>query len=77
MKRNVSLLYWQESAVPLAYFGVLYAGYNLLVGLAGRCAGPAAARYGRRPLLAAVGALPILASEWLRSSAGAGSRSAP
>jgi MFS family permease len=53
--------YWQESAVPLAYFGVLYATYNLLVGQAGRCAGPAAARYGRRPLLAAVGTLPIVA----------------
>ena len=29
---------WQDSGVPLAYFGVLWAGYNLIVGLAGRSA---------------------------------------
>ena len=64
--------YWQESAVPLAYFGVLYAIYNLLVGLAGRCAGPAAARYGRRPLLAVVGTLPIVACAGMASFVGWG-----
>src|SRR5262249_54360203 len=53
--------YWQDVAVPLAYFGVLDAGYNLLVGFAGRSAGPLTARSGRRPLLAAVGVLPIVA----------------
>ena len=53
--------YWQDSGVPLAYFGVLHAGYNLIIGFAGRYAALAAARYGRRPVLAAVGVLPIIA----------------
>jgi MFS family permease len=53
--------YWQDSGVPLVYFGVLYAGYNLVFGFAGRSAALASARYGRRPLLAAVGVLPIIA----------------
>jgi hypothetical protein len=53
--------YWQDSGVPLAYFGVLYAGYNLITGFAGRSAALGAARYGRRRLLAAVGVLPIIA----------------
>jgi MFS family permease len=52
--------YWHESGVPLIYFGILFAGYNLLVGFAGRSAALASARYGRRPLLAAVGILPIV-----------------
>ena len=53
--------YWQDSGVPLAYFGVLHAGYNLIIGFAGRYAALASARYGRRPVLAAVGVLPIIA----------------
>jgi MFS family permease len=53
--------YWQDSGVPLAYFGVLWAGDNLIVGFAGRSAALGGARYGRRPLLAAVGVLPIIA----------------
>ncbi|MGH8057037.1 MAG: hypothetical protein ACREOH_07335, partial [Candidatus Entotheonellia bacterium] len=53
--------YWQDSGVPLAYFGVLWAGYNLIDGFAGRSAALGRARYGRRPLLAAVGVLPIIA----------------
>jgi len=36
----VNQKYWQESGVPLAYFGVLLAGYDLIVGLAGRSAAP-------------------------------------
>ena len=47
--------------MPLAYFGVLLAGYDLIVGLAGRAAALGGTRYGRRPLLAAVGVLPIIA----------------
>jgi len=54
--------YWQDSGVPLVYFGVLYAAYNLIFGFAGRSAALASARYGRRSLLAAVGILPIIAS---------------
>src|SRR6266545_2123223 len=57
----VNQKYWQESGVPLAYFGVLLAGYGLTAGLAGRSAALGVARYGRRPLLAAVGVLPIIA----------------
>jgi hypothetical protein len=57
----VNQKYWQESGVPLAYFGVLLAGYGFIAGLAGRAAPLARTRYGRRPLLAAVGVLPIVA----------------
>ena len=57
----VNQKYWQESGVPLASFGVLLAGYGLIAGLAGRSAALGMARYGRRPLLAAVGVLPIIA----------------
>jgi MFS family permease len=53
--------YWQDTAVPLAYFGVLLAGYSQVYGFAGRSAALAGARFGRRPLLAAVGVLPIIA----------------
>ena len=53
--------YWQDSGVPLTYFGVLWASYNLIVGFAGRSVALLSARYGRRPLLAAVGVLPIIA----------------
>jgi MFS family permease len=57
----VNQKYWQESGVPLASFGVLLAGYGLIAGFAGRSAALAETRYGRRPLLAAVGVLPIIA----------------
>src|SRR5437870_13581289 len=57
----VNQKYWQESAVPLASFGVLLAGYGLVAGLAGRSAALGGTRLGRRPLLAAVGVLPIIA----------------
>jgi hypothetical protein len=53
--------YWQDVGVPLAYFGVLDATYNLLGGFAGGSAAFAIARYGRRPVLGAVGVLPIVA----------------
>ena len=59
--------YWQDSRVPLAYFGVLSAGYSLIVGFAGRSAALASARYGRRPLLAVVGVLPIIAYSGMAS----------
>src|SRR3989449_4266973 len=52
---------WQESGGALASFGVLLAGYGLIAGLAGRAAPLGGARYGPRPVLAAVGVLPILA----------------
>lgn len=64
----VNQKYWQESGVPLASFGVLLAGYGLIAGLAGRSAALGATRYGRRPLLAAVGVLPIIAYFGMASS---------
>jgi MFS family permease len=57
----VNQKYWQESGVPLAWFGVLLAGYNLIDGFAARSAGLGVTRYGRHPLLAAVGVLPVIA----------------
>ena len=57
----VNQKYWQETAVPLAWFGVLLAGYNLIDGFAAKSAAFGATRYGRRPLLAAVGVLPVIA----------------
>jgi len=68
----VNQKYWQESGVPLAYFGVLFAGYSLIVGLAGRSAALGSPRYGRRPLLAAVGVLPIIACFGMASFLGWG-----
>jgi hypothetical protein len=70
--------YWQESGVPLAYFGVLLAGYSLIFGFAGRFAALASAR------LASARCSPRPArclswhvSAWRPSSAGAGSCSGP
>jgi MFS family permease len=53
--------YWQDSGVPLAYFGVLLASYNVIGAFSGRSAAVASARCGRRPVLIAVGVLPIVA----------------
>jgi MFS family permease len=57
----VNQKYWQESGVPVAWFGVLLAGYNLIDGFAARSVALGVTRYGRQPLLAAVGVLPIIA----------------
>jgi len=57
----VNQKYWQEMGVPPAYFGILLAGYGLIAGLGGRSAALGSARYGRRPLVATVGVLPIIA----------------
>jgi Major Facilitator Superfamily len=57
----VNQKYWQASGVPLAWFGVLLAAYNLIDGFAAKAAARGVTRYGRRPLLAAVGVLPIIA----------------
>jgi MFS family permease len=54
--------YWQDSGVPLAYFGALYAAHNLIFGFAGKSAALASERYGRRSMLAVIGILPIIAS---------------
>jgi MFS family permease len=64
--------YWQDSGLPLAYFGVLFAAYNLIFGFAGRAAALASARYGRRTLFAAIGVLPVIACLGMASLAGWG-----
>jgi hypothetical protein len=64
--------YWQESGVPLAYFGILLAGYSLIFGFAGKSAALGSARCGRRPLLAAAGALPVIACFGMASFPGWG-----
>jgi MFS family permease len=64
--------YWQDSGVPLAMFGVLFASYNLIFGFAGRSAALASARWGRRPVLAAVGVLPVIACVGMASFPGWG-----
>ena len=57
----VNQKFWQESAVPLAWFGVLSAGYGLTFGFAARSAALGAKRFGQRPLLTAIGVLPVVA----------------
>jgi MFS family permease len=52
--------YWQDSQVPLAWFGALYAAYSLTAGFGSRLAGLAAARFGPRAPLAAVAVASIL-----------------
>ncbi len=64
--------YWQDSGVTLAYFGVLYAAYNLIFGFAARSAARASARYGQRSLFAAIGVLPIIACLGMASFFGLG-----
>jgi hypothetical protein len=68
----VNQRYWQETAVPLAWFGVLLAGYNLVDGFAAKAAARGATRYGRRPLLAVAGVLPIVAYVGMASCFGWG-----
>jgi len=53
--------YWQETEVPLAWFGVLLAAFSLVDGFAARSAARATKRYGWRPLLAAVGVMQVVA----------------
>lgn len=53
--------YWEESGIPLACFGLLWAGYNLIVGFSGRLAAFEAVTNRPRVMLLAVGALPIVA----------------
>jgi len=64
--------YWQDSGLPLAYFGVLFAAYNLIFGFAGRAAALATARYGRRTLFTAIGVLPVIACFGMASLSGWG-----
>jgi len=58
VNRNIRLLYGFSFFDP--FFGVLHAGYNLIIGLAGTSAAVGAERCGRRPMFAAIGVLPII-----------------
>jgi hypothetical protein len=64
--------YWQHSGVPLTYFGVLFASYNLIFGFAGRSSALVSARYGRQSVFAAIGVLPIVAYFGMASLVGWG-----
>ena len=64
--------YWQDSGLPLAYFGVLFASYNLIFGFAGRAAALATTRYGQRTVFTAVGVLPVIACLGMASLSGWG-----
>jgi MFS family permease len=66
----VNQKYWQEVGVPLAWFGILWAVYNLVDGFAGRSVALLRARFGRRSLLVAAGALPIIAYAGMASFLG-------
>ncbi len=52
--------YWEIIGVPLTWFGYLWAGYNLLSGLAGRWAGRTEALFGAPMVALLIGALPVL-----------------
>lgn len=63
---------WQEAGIPLASFGLLWAGYNLVVGLTGQQVQKLEKRFGSAALLIVLALLPIagyaglaLASGWL------------
>jgi len=68
----VNQKYWQESAVPLVWFGVLSAAYGLTFGFAARSAALGAKRFGQQSLLTAVGVLPIVAYFGMASFVGWG-----
>ncbi len=51
--------YWQEHGIPLAYFGWLWASYNLTVALSSRLAHRLERRIGTRTVLILIGVLPI------------------
>lgn len=62
---------WQDAGIPLAMFGLLWAGYNLVVGLTGKQVQRLEAKYGSAALLVALSLLSIcgyaglaLASGW-------------
>jgi MFS family permease len=51
--------YWQEGSIPLYSFGLLWAGYNLTVGLMGKQVHFLEKKYGPTTLLVALSLLPI------------------
>ena len=53
--------YWQEVGIPLVWFGLLWAGFNLTVGLTGHLVAPLEKKFGSRFLLVILALLPPLA----------------
>lgn len=51
--------YWQESGVPLVYFGFIWAVYNISVGLVGKQVHGLEHRFGPLPLIAFLGLAPV------------------
>ncbi|MCK5071811.1 MAG: MFS transporter [Bacteriovoracaceae bacterium] len=51
--------YWLEENIPIAYFGFIWAGYNLSVGIVGKQVHYLEKKIGPIPLIVAVGLLPI------------------
>lgn len=52
--------YWETEGIPLAYFGFLWAGYNLSVGIVGQQVHSLEERFGPIPLLLALSLFPIV-----------------
>ena len=52
--------YWKEIGVPVAYFGYLWAGFNLTVALSGRLAGMVKHKVGVGVMLFFIGLLPVV-----------------
>ncbi len=53
--------YWQEHNIPLAYFGFIWAIYNISVGIAGKQVHSLEHKFGPGPLMVFLGLAPILA----------------
>jgi MFS family permease len=51
--------HWSDGGIHIGYFGLLWATYNLSVGVAGRFVHPLENKFGATPLLVALGLLPI------------------
>ncbi len=52
--------YWAEKGVAIGWFGLLWAGYNLVVALVGRAAGAVEDRLGGPRSVLLIGALPVV-----------------
>jgi MFS family permease len=53
--------YWEDDGIPLAYFGVIWAAYNLTVGIAGKQVHWLEDKLGPKKLLILMGLSPIIA----------------
>jgi len=62
--------YWQDRNVPLAWFGAIWAAYNITVGLVGKQVHSLENRFGPLPLLFFLALAPVTAYFVMASSAG-------